>query len=143
MSRASANEDHFVDDLPDRPISDGPNLVTGKGLALNEAAPPEDAEQESLVDDFVAEVPSSQPFAVRETRRLYRLRAARFLAIVAADSEDEARTLAAGHDALGGDWRNPGFASAEFEDTGQAHIVGDVVISAIAPPPVARPKRVG
>lgn len=110
---------------------------------MSKPASPEKTEQESAVDDLVAEVPSSQPLAVRETRRLYRLRAARFLAIVAADSEDEARALAAGPDALCGDWRNPGFASAEFEDTGQAHIVGDVVISAIAPSPVTRPKRVG
>jgi transcription elongation GreA/GreB family factor len=38
MSRAFVNEDHFVEDLPDRPISDHPNLVTGNGLMLIDAA---------------------------------------------------------------------------------------------------------
>jgi transcription elongation GreA/GreB family factor len=38
MSRAFVNEDHFVEDLPDRPISDHPNLVTGNGLRLIDAA---------------------------------------------------------------------------------------------------------
>jgi hypothetical protein len=80
-----------------------------------------------------------QPPAVRETRRLFRLRTARFLAVVAADTEDEARTLAACHDALGGDWCNPEFASSEFEDTSEAHVVGDVAISAA--PPVRRSKN--
>jgi transcription elongation GreA/GreB family factor len=38
MSRAFVNEDHFVEDLPDRPISEHPNLVTGNGLRLIDAA---------------------------------------------------------------------------------------------------------
>jgi transcription elongation GreA/GreB family factor len=38
MSRAFVNEDHFVEDLPDRPISEHPNLVTGNGLMLIDAA---------------------------------------------------------------------------------------------------------
>ena len=38
MSRAFVNEDHFVEDLPDRPISEHPNHVTARGLALIEAA---------------------------------------------------------------------------------------------------------
>jgi transcription elongation GreA/GreB family factor len=38
MSRAFVNEDDFVEDLPDRPIPDHPNLVTANGLALIEAA---------------------------------------------------------------------------------------------------------
>jgi hypothetical protein len=76
---------------------------------------------------------------VRETQRLYRLKAARFLAIVAADTEAEARELAVRQEAMGGDWQNPDFASSEFEDTGEAHIFGDVVIAAHAAPPVKRP----
>jgi hypothetical protein len=92
-------------------------------------------------DDVVAEVPAGQPFAVRETQRLYRLRAARFFAVAAADTEAEARELAARHDAIGGDWQNPEFASAEFEDTGEVHIFGDVVIAAHAIPPVKRPNK--
>src|ERR1700738_4600481 len=38
MSRAFINEDHFVEDLPDRPISEHPNLVTENGLRLIDAA---------------------------------------------------------------------------------------------------------
>src|SRR3954447_1385766 len=38
MSRAFTNEDNFVEELPDRPISDHPNLVTERGLELIEAA---------------------------------------------------------------------------------------------------------
>jgi transcription elongation GreA/GreB family factor len=38
MSRAFVNEDHFVEHLPDRPISEHPNLVTGNGLRLIDAA---------------------------------------------------------------------------------------------------------
>jgi len=89
----------------------------------------------------VADAAVSQSPAVRETHRLFRLKAARFLAVVAADREDEARSLAACHDALGGDWRDPEFASSEFEDTSEAHVVGDVAISAHAAPPVRRSKN--
>ena len=92
-------------------------------------------------DDVVAEVPAGQPFAVRETQRLYRLKAARFLAVVAADTEAEARELAARHDAFVGDWQNPEFASAELEETGEAHIFGDVVIAAHATAPVKRSNK--
>jgi len=98
-------------------------------------------DQSEAVEDVVAELSASQPLVVRETQRLYRLRAGRFLAVVAADTEDEARALAAEHDALCGNWCNPEFASAEFEDTSEAHVFGDVVISALAAPPVKRPKK--
>ncbi len=38
MSRAFVNEDSFIEELPDRPISRHPNLVTERGLALIEQA---------------------------------------------------------------------------------------------------------
>ncbi len=38
MSRAFVNEDSFVEELPDRPISAHPNLVTERGLALIDEA---------------------------------------------------------------------------------------------------------
>ena len=38
MSRAFINEDHVIEDLPDRPVSPHPNLVTARGLALIDAA---------------------------------------------------------------------------------------------------------
>jgi transcription elongation GreA/GreB family factor len=38
MSRAFVNEGTFVEELPDRPISDHSNLVTGHGLTLIDSA---------------------------------------------------------------------------------------------------------
>lgn len=38
MSRAFVNEDHSVEDVPERPLSPHPNLVTERGLALIDAA---------------------------------------------------------------------------------------------------------
>ena len=38
MSRAFVNEDNFVEELPERPTSGHPNLVTEQGLALIEQA---------------------------------------------------------------------------------------------------------
>jgi len=38
MSSAFTNEDNFIEELPDRPISEHPNLVTEQGLALIERA---------------------------------------------------------------------------------------------------------
>src|ERR1700752_5513121 len=38
MSRAFVNEDSFIEELPDRPIPEHPNLVTEQGLALIEQA---------------------------------------------------------------------------------------------------------
>jgi len=76
-----------------------------------------------------AEATPTAPFAVRETYRLYRLRAARAVAVVAADMDDEARALAARHDLQGRDWHSPVFASAEVEETTEKRVLGDVVIS--------------
>jgi transcription elongation GreA/GreB family factor len=38
MSRAFVSEDHVVEDVPDRPVSNHPNYVTQRGLALIETA---------------------------------------------------------------------------------------------------------
>ena len=38
MSSAFTNEENFIEELPDRPISEHPNLVTEQGLALIEQA---------------------------------------------------------------------------------------------------------
>src|SRR6267143_5239916 len=133
MSTVFSNEDHLV---PDQ---------AGEADSANSAPKPlaaEDVKDSSAVaDDVVAEVPASEAFAVRETQRLYRLKADRFVAVVAADTEEEARTLAARHDALSSDWRNPECASSEFEDTSEVHVFGDVVFSALALPPAKRSKE--
>jgi hypothetical protein len=114
----SAKRDQFVVEAPDRSLPDF-----------------------AVATDVAVEVPVGQPFAVRETQRLYRLKTTRFLAVVAADTEAEARAIAAREDALGGDWCRPEFASAEFEDTGEVHVFGDVVISAYAAAPARRAKK--
>jgi hypothetical protein len=92
----------------------------------------EDPKAEVAIEEVAAEVKKAAPFAVRKTHQLYRLRGARFIAVVAADTEDEARALAAGCDHFGGDWRNPAFASAEVEETAEAHVIGDVAISSVS-----------
>jgi transcription elongation GreA/GreB family factor len=38
MSRAFVNEDSFIEELPDRPVSEHANLVTEQGLAMIEQA---------------------------------------------------------------------------------------------------------
>jgi hypothetical protein len=77
------------------------------------------------------EVERAGAFAVCETRRLYRLRAGRQIAVVAANTEDEARSLAATHDPLGRDWRKPEVAESEFEETAESHVFGDVVFTSV------------
>jgi hypothetical protein len=79
------------------------------------------------------------PLDVRETRRLFRLTAfggdlshsSRQTAIVAADTEDEARLIDYTHDAFGRDWRDPGFAVCDAVDTQETHIHGDVTFRSV------------
>jgi hypothetical protein len=73
---------------------------------------------------------------VRETRKLFRLapaadndlsRSSRQVAIVAADTEDEARQIASLHDAFGRNWRDPNFAVADVIQTTETQVFGDVI----------------
>ena len=64
MGSVSAKQDRFVVEAPDQSL---PDLAAAADVAV--------------------EVTVGQPFAVRETQRLYRLKAARFLAVVAADTD--------------------------------------------------------
>lgn len=102
-----------------------------------EKYPPQDADRNnvSAADEVADEIKATTSLSVRETSRLYRLRSARFVAVIAADTEAEARELAARQDVFGGNWRDQAFAVAEFEDTTEAHVVGDVTFSASAPEP--------
>jgi hypothetical protein len=54
-------------------------------------------------------------------------RSNRQIAIVAADSEEEARQIASMHDAFGHDWRNPRFAVCDALNTPEAHVFFYVV----------------
>jgi hypothetical protein len=88
------------------------------------------AEEEKL------EVVPERAVEVRETRTLFRLtpageddlgRSSRQIAIVAADTEEEARQIASMHDAFGRNWRDPRFAICDALDTPEAHVFGDVI----------------
>ena len=72
------------------------------------------------------EIVPERTVEVRVTRKLFRLapvadndlgRSSRQVAIVAADTEDEARQIAAMHDAFGRDWRDPDFAACDGLET--------------------------
>jgi hypothetical protein len=87
------------------------------------------------VDDKL-EIGPEQSIEVRETRFLFRLtpaagndltRSSRQVAIVAADTEDEARQIASKHDAFGRDWRDPLFAACDSLETSETHVFGDVI----------------
>jgi hypothetical protein len=88
-------------------------------------------------EDEKLEITPEQAVEVRETRTLCRLapaadndlgRSSRQIAIVAADTEEEARQIASMHDAFGRDWRDRRFAVCDALDTLEAHVFGDVVI---------------
>jgi hypothetical protein len=87
-------------------------------------------------EDDKLEIVPERVFEVRETRTLFRLapaadnglgRSSRQIAIVAADTEEEARQIASMHDAFGRDWRDPRFAVCDAMDTPEALVFGDVV----------------
>jgi hypothetical protein len=94
------------------------------------------AKDEDKPDEGTLEIVPERAVEVRETRTLFRLapsstndlsRSSRQLAIVAADTEDEARQIASSHDAFGRDWRDPQFATCESLETTETHIYGDVI----------------
>ena len=81
------------------------------------------------------EIVPERTVEVRETRTLFRLtpaadndlsRSSRQVAIVAADTEDEARQIAFRHDVFGRDWRDPHSAVLENMETSGTHIFGGV-----------------
>ena len=78
---------------------------------------------------------AATPVVVEETNRLFRLRPAtndlssssRQIALVPADTEVEARLIAAKADPMGRDWRDPEAFIAESMETSERHVVGDLV----------------
>jgi hypothetical protein len=82
------------------------------------------------------EIQPDRTVDVRETRRLFRpapaadndlTRSSRQVAIVAADTEDEARRIESVHDVFQRDWRDPHFAVADAMETPETHVFGDVI----------------
>ncbi len=92
--------------------------------------------------DDVVEVRPKQPVVVPQTNTLYRfapvasdVARSRQVAIVAAESEAQARALATSHDPFGRDWRDEEVFACESERIAEPNIVGDVVFTSI---PAAR-----
>src|ERR1700743_3727655 len=53
-------------------------------------------------------------------------RSSRQIAIVAADSEEEARQIASMHEAFARDWRDPSFAVCDALELSDIHVFGDI-----------------
>jgi hypothetical protein len=92
------------------------------------------------IEDDKLEIVPERIVEVRETRTLFRLtpaaendltRSSRQVAIVAADTEDEARQIASKHDAFGRDWRDLHFAACDSLETSETHVFGDVVFRSV------------
>jgi hypothetical protein len=141
MIKMSSDQNQLVEELPGQAGGERVRQERAREHFTRRRDSVEGGNDDEEPNEIAAEISVAEPVAVRETGLLYRLKGARFVAVVAADTEQEARLLAAAHDALRGDWRNPQFASAEFEDTGEAHVFGDVVISALAVSPFPGPKK--
>ncbi|WP_424631318.1 hypothetical protein [Bradyrhizobium sp. SYSU BS000235] len=83
----------------------------------------------------ILELAPTVPHQVAETKRLIRLvpigndltSSYRQIALVAAETEAEARQLAASYDPFGRDWKNVELFSAESFDDTNAHVIGDVI----------------
>jgi hypothetical protein len=98
-------------------------------------------------DDEITELAAS-PITVRETNRLYRLTPAaqdlsghsRQIALVPADTEEDARREATMADPMGRDWRNAALFVADSMETPERHVVGDVTFRS-TPNSVAIAKR--
>ncbi len=99
----------------------------------------------SDTNDDILELAPAVPHQVAETTWLVRLTpigndlstSSRQVAIVAAETEDQARRLACAFDPFGRDWKNASlFAADTFEDA-CAHVVGDVIFKS-APSPRPR-----
>jgi hypothetical protein len=98
-------------------------------------------------DDPIPEI-AAPPVMVPETNRLWRLTPAlnllarsRQIAIVPAESEDEARAIATMADPMGRDWRDPHLFAADSIDTPERHVIGDLIFRSTPAPPASKPKR--
>lgn len=96
---------------------------------------------ESETDD-IREIAPTVPHQVAETTRLIRLTPTgndlsmphRQMALVAAETEDQARHLASAYDPFGRDWKNVTLFFAESFDDVSTHVIGDVIFKSIPSP---------
>lgn len=87
-----------------------------------------------------------KPVSVPETQKLYRLRPVskdlaqphRQIALIAAETEQEARALATVHDPLGRPWLDDRKFACDTIQTQETHIVGDVVFKSAPAPRVVK-----
>jgi hypothetical protein len=100
-------------------------------------------------DNDIPEI-TAPPVAVEETNRLFRLipatedlaRSSRQIALVPANTEEEARRIATTADPMGRDWRDPSAFIAQSMETPERHVVGDLVFRS-TPNPLAAKRRSG
>lgn len=95
--------------------------------------------------DEIVEVQPTRPVIVSQTNTLYRIvpaandtKRSRQIAVVAAESEAQARSLATTHDPFGRDWKNEALFTCQVEHVAKPNVVGDVMFKSI--PLVTRPK---
>jgi len=84
-------------------------------------------------DNDIPEI-EGPPIAVSETRSLFRLTSktgGRYIAIVAADSHEQARRFAAESDPFGAEWENPEKYECVHTVDVEYHVVGDVVFQSM------------
>ena len=98
-------------------------------------------------DDPVPEI-AAVPVQVPETNRLWRLTPAmnlfeksRQIAIVPAETEDDARTIATTADPIGRNWRDRLVFTADCTETSERHVVGDVIFRSAPQQPPPKSKR--
>jgi hypothetical protein len=99
-------------------------------------------------DDEPATEIAAPPVLVPETNRLWKLTPAlnllkksRQIAIVAAETEDDARAIATTADPMGRNWRDIHLFPADMIETTERHVIGDVIFRSTPTPPVPKPKR--
>ncbi len=96
----------------------------------------------------LVEIKPIAPVVVPQTRSLYRLTPVgedlaqphRQIALVAAETEQDARLLASVHDPFGRPWGDERKYTSDTTQSGELHVVGDVVFKSIPAPPIVKSK---
>jgi hypothetical protein len=90
-----------------------------------------------MVEDQVPEI-HAPPIKVPETNLVFRLEPTnpngRYVAIVAAESDEQARRFAADADPFGAEWENPTKYRCVMSEEGASHVVGDVSFQSVPIP---------
>ena len=88
-----------------------------------------------MIDDFLPPQIESPSIAVPETNLVFRLEptreGGRYVAIVAAENEAQARRFAADADPFGAEWVNSRIYRCVVSSDDAAHVVGDVAFQSV------------